>query len=177
VLPLISPTLSATNDSTGQYLYGNFFIPSTRSQAIPPQLERLARGGPDLVYYDWEVTQTRLEQWREFRTTIPLFAVENAQFPFQTDESPARLGFEQQWLGDMAHLLGESVSEIRRVSPTDFAFKRKSYSGLSSIELVLLAHWLTDPAFPFSSHIPSGGVSDLPAIPALPALPALPHAK
>ncbi len=151
-LPALEPILIATNDTTGQYLFSKFFIPMPEDHPLPEGLARQARAGSDLVYYDWEITQLRLEQWRLLRNLLPLFAINHATAPLQTDETEARLTFEEKWLEDVTPLLGESVSEIRRTSPTEFSFTRKSFCGFTAVELVYLAHWLSSPSFPVAKQ-------------------------
>ena len=122
------------------------------------------QGKTDLAYYDWEISQFRLAQWRVLRNLLPLFPSPQPAVPPEvapslalliTDDEGPRLVFEENWLGTLSGLLGESVTELRRVSPREFVLTRKSACGFTSFELVYLIHWLTDPGFPAKMASPS----------------------
>jgi hypothetical protein len=199
-LPAITPMLTATNDAGAQYLYGSLFPALPMGLAFPPGLASQLRGQTDLVYYDWELTVWRLEQWKVLRNILPLFAAVDPAAPgepappalMKPDETMERLTLEEQWLAEImdSKVLGEpvnaspppgrvqygiaslknviapreSVTELRRVSPRDFTLTRKSGCGLTALELVYLAHWLTDPSFPLTREA-SASAGPLPAPP------------
>jgi len=158
-VPAITPELRATNDAGVPYLYADIFPQSPGKEKLPPGLLSQIEGRRDLVYYNWEITQFKLEQWRRLRNLFPMFPAPNQPAtPAPTapvamllvDDNGPRLVLEESWFGEMAPLLGESVTELRQVSPAEFAFTRKSTCGLTSLELIYLAHCLTDPAFPLN---------------------------
>ena len=164
-VPAITPELRATNDAGRQFLYADLFPQSPAKESLPPGLLSQFEGKNDLVYFDWEITQFKIEQWRKIRNLLPLFpapnqsAVPGAAAPaamLMVDDMGPRLILEESWFADLSQLLGESVTEIRRVSPREFSFVRKSGCGFTSLELIYLAHWLTAPAFPFTGGLSKG---------------------
>jgi hypothetical protein len=106
---------------------------------VPDSLLAQVEGRTNLVYYDWELTGRRLSEWLILGKMISNRA--------EGQSSDAEIaGFdESQWLGRLAGLAGNTVTEITRVAPNDNLYiKRKGPLGLTAVELVLLADWLCD---------------------------------
>jgi hypothetical protein len=99
------------------------------------------------MYYDWEISQARLEDWRMTSTFYRMVA---------GYQSPATNTLSYRWLSDtnITGRLGNSVTEVTRVSPTELKVLRSSSVGLTGLELFRLVTWLDDPAFPHSSEPP-----------------------
>ena len=118
----------------------------------PPPAELLNQFLPrtNLVYYDWEITEAKLEQWMK---TMQLVSMLTMQF------SPT--GFGNRWLTNCAPKLGNTITEVTAVSPTELKAVRRSDLGLTAIELTWLARWLDNPAFPAFAY-PTNAMPGLP---------------
>src|SRR5262249_4105698 len=86
-LGLIAPFLRPTRDADKEFAVGGLFPAVSVSRPVPAQL--LAQlAATNLVYYDWEITQSRLEQWRIMAQLFaviagkPQFTTNNAGLPW-----------------------------------------------------------------------------------------------
>ncbi len=132
-LPLMLPLLAPLREANGDYVFGGMVPQSQKAGMIPEPLTAQIQGRNDLAYYDWEITQFRLAQWSQFLQLVPLFTKIGQARGDKTG---------QQWVAAIAPKLGNTATQITRVSPTQFAFRRSSHLGLNSIELILLARWI-----------------------------------
>ncbi len=124
-------------------------MPTEGKQAPPPpELFAEVTGRTNLMYYDWEITQARLEDWRMTGTFYRMVS---------GYESPPASSLSQRWLndGNLTAVLGNTVTEMTRVSPTELRVLRSSSAGFTGLELFALAQWLDDPAFPGRSEPPA----------------------
>jgi hypothetical protein len=141
-LPVITPSLYATNIAEGSYLAGRLFPPPPRrNRGLPEPLLNQISGRKNLVYYDWEITQERVGLWQVLENLVPIFAPPGVGSP------ETRMGRRpgQRWLKEVAPLLGNTVTEISQDSPTRFSFVRKSNLGLTGMELVFVTRALSGP--------------------------------
>lgn len=122
----------------------------------PPPAELLNQFLPrtNLVYYDWEITEAKLGQW------MPIAQLAAMLSPTPTFTGAAAM----QWLRSAAPKLGNTITEITAVSPTELKAVRRSDLGLTAIELTWLARWLDNPAFPALSY-PTNAMPGLPPMP------------
>lgn len=123
----------------------------------PPPAELLNQFLPrtNLVYYDWEITEAKLAQWVPiFQLTAMLSA--NPSFPGAAAAN--------QWLRTVSPKLGNTITEVTAVSPTELKAVRRSDLGLTAIELTLLSRWLDNPAFPALAY-PTNAMPGLPRTP------------
>ena len=120
---------------------------------MPPvlraQLERT-----NLVYYDWEITQERLLQWRQLKQIWQMITLKPS-----ASRAPATLA----WIDAAAALLGNSVTEISFKNEHELTFVRKSSLGLTGFELVTLAQKLD--AFIAPPDVRRRSVTPLPPVP------------
>jgi hypothetical protein len=141
-LPILVPFVRAAPEPAGDFLLGGLMagIVPQGSNTTPPPAELVAQltGRANLVFYDWEVTQNRLDQWRQ---TWQLFAMVAGPGPLGP-----RPG--QSWLVALAPQLGNTITEAAVTSPNSVSVVRKSHAGFTGIELLLLARWLDNPDFP-----------------------------
>jgi hypothetical protein len=100
---------------------------------------------PDLVYYDWEITQDRLHQMRTLGTHLSMAK----HWPEPSLASPTRA-----WLTKLEPLLGNSITEVTLRAPNELKLLRKSHLGLTGFELVCLTRWLESPGFPLRDEPP-----------------------
>lgn len=147
-LAIIAPYLEAATSPVGDFLVAGFFPPLPSKTPPPAEMLKQIREAENLAYYDWEITQYRLMQWRGLSQLLPWFPLrpkssgrDRLQLIAPIDSGAA----SQKWLTVVAPLLGNTVTEVTVPSPNQAVLVRKSHLGLSGVELVALAHWLTDP--------------------------------
>jgi hypothetical protein len=138
-LPLAQPRLEAERTAEGEFLLGGLFPRPAGTDPAPPELFRQVRGRSDLVYYDWEITESRLRQWHVLYQLLDM----TTGRAFVSTNAPS-----QRWLRALAPLLGETVTQVTATSPTQFVLLRKSHGGLTAFELTSCTRWLDSPGFP-----------------------------
>lgn len=139
-LPMAMPQITAIKDRKGEYLFGSLFprFPSTNTP--PPDLFKQVEGRANLAYYDWEITEARLKQWRALYQLLDIITGHT----FVKTNAPS-----QVWLLAAAPLLGDNTAtEMTVTSPTEMKLVRSSLCGFTSFELVSLMRWLDSPEFP-----------------------------
>jgi len=138
-LPFITPYLRPAQFNGTDFVFGGLFPPVPRINPPPGDLLAQFLDRKDLVYYNWEITEAKLAQWR---VMAQLFAV-IADKPQLTTNSAAL-----PWLIKVEPKLGNTVTEIAAASPKEWTLIRKSHIGLTGVELVTLARWLESTNFP-----------------------------
>jgi len=83
----------------------------------------------NLVYYDWEITQERLKQWRPIWQFAQI--IQGKFFPASASD---------RWIEAITPKLENSVTEATLEKPNRLKLVRQSQSGFTALELVLLAH-------------------------------------
>lgn len=138
-LPFITPFVRPVPSGTADFLVAGLFPPAFSTNTVPAELLAQFVGRTNALYYDWEITQARLEQWRMM---VQLFAVisERPQFTTNTAALPWLMGIEKH--------LGNSVTEVVAESPREWLLTRKSHLGLTGVELIAFARWLESVEFP-----------------------------
>jgi hypothetical protein len=157
-LPLTGPTLEPAHDKSGEFLLARLFPVEPKHAPASDQLWSQFEQRDDVVYYDWELTGLRLMQWRlltEFLPVVPLPTPEDAArrqkaAPSAKPSAPANppqtpLALTEAWLAVLGTpVLGNTVTEVTRTSPTELTVERNSQFLFTGLELVLLSHWLAD---------------------------------
>jgi hypothetical protein len=140
-LLMVTPHLRPAQDAGTNFVVGGLF-PQLRTSRPPPK-ELLAQfiQRPDVVYYDWEITQTRVGQWRHLSQ---LFSVIVGQPQLSTNMA----GLNWLLLMEKEPLLGNTITEITTVSPNEWLLVRRSHLGLTGLELVALTRWIESRDFP-----------------------------
>jgi hypothetical protein len=141
-LPVVSPTISITNDLGRDFIVGGLFPPVPKPQPIPAEMVAQVESKTNLVHYHWEITQTRLFTTLQMSHLIPV------------------------WASTIAPELGNCITEVTATGPSELTLSRSSYIGVGSTELTLLTLWL-DNQIPVKKS--SGAAA--PAKPAVPAAP------
>jgi len=138
-LPYITPFVQPASDAGRGFVLGGLFPSIPGTNTLPRELLSQVTGRSNLVFYDWEITQHRLAQWR---TTSQLFAMLADRSQFSSNMVSFR------WLLGVEPHLGNTITEIVATSPKEWSLTRKSHIGLTGIELVGLARWLESTNFP-----------------------------
>jgi hypothetical protein len=152
---LFVPILQAVQGADGQFLLLSSFPRSDKTRPVPDELLAQITGRTNLVYYDWELTGRRLQEWQMLSQMIA-----NRSLP-QNSEAVDDTFIAHEWLGGLGPLAGNTVTEITRVAPNELSVTRKAPIGFTAVELVLLADWVCDANSGPIHSLPTAG----PAIP------------
>jgi hypothetical protein len=142
-VPFISLQLRPVTTPGGGFVMCGL-APNVGSNLPPPaELVQTILGWTNLVLYEWEITEPRVEAWI-YLSQVMRLAFQKAQLP--------RGSSGLEWLKAVAPKLGNSVAVATLNGPDRISFVRQSTIGLSSVELALLADWLESPRFPVGLH-------------------------
>jgi hypothetical protein len=139
-LPVAALHLRPLTEPSGQFLYGELFPNTPRSQPLPPELYgRLA--AKDLVFYHYEITGERIPQLLQL-TQLGLLITRHRQLPAGTAAF--------KWLENtnLLKTLGPTGTEITQSGPAELMFTRKTPGIFTALELYALANWLEATNFP-----------------------------
>jgi hypothetical protein len=136
-LRVILPSLEAVQDKAGEFLLLSLFPPPPANQPAPDELWNQINERTNLVYYDWESTGPRLQQWR----LLGRMLLSRSRVPTRDLMRARMLG--DKWLGELALLEGNTVTEIARVAPNELSVVRNAPVGFTGIEMFLLSDWLS----------------------------------
>jgi hypothetical protein len=158
--PILVPHVRAAAESSSDFLVAGLFPLETSPFTNPPPVGLIKQltGRPNIVYYDWEITQPRLEQ---LRPLLPFLSVVTT-IPVLNNTAVS-----YRWLDVIEPRVGETVTEASISSPRELSLTRRSHLGLTGLELLGLALWLDHPGFP--EPLPPLGFRQLPG--AAPAPP------
>lgn len=136
-LRIMAPQIGALERTNGDFLViEGFPFPDIKERA-PATLWNQINGRTNLVYYDWEETGARLDQWRVLGSLILL----------PTRPSSSHIGKAWgpliKWIGELVPLEGQTVTEITRPAPNELSLTRHGPFGLTGIEIFLLSDWLS----------------------------------
>jgi hypothetical protein len=158
-LQLTSPTLAAAAATNGNFLLAKLFpLESSKRAPVPEPFWNQFQQPGDLVYYDLEVTGTRLKQWRMLTELLPVFppptpeddarhqkAAKNAKPSSAANPPQTPMFITEAWLAELSTpVLNNTFTQVTRTSPTQLAIVRSSQFLFTGFELVLLSHWLAD---------------------------------
>jgi hypothetical protein len=132
-LGIVAPYVEPAPVKEGQFLLLSLFPLSLAGKPPPPQLWTEIEGKSDLVYYDWEVTGARLQQWRLLDAIL-------LHSSAGSDESADAA--KESWLNGIRSPKGNAVTMIRRVAPNELSLVRTAPLGLTGIEWILLSDWI-----------------------------------
>ncbi len=161
----------ATNETHGVRVAGLFPL-SPAFRSIPQGLIDQLESQENIVYYQWEITQNRIETYRVLAQFLA--------FLFQKPQSQSnRPGY--RWLSAIESKMGNAVTIVRASKPNELRLNRKSHFGLTGLELNLLAQWIEAKAFPFLdkellTQWEMRGFISTPSVPSPPPIPR-PNAK
>ena len=157
-MPSIQPFFKFVNAANGGVVFGGLLPDTTPGTNTQDNLyERPSRSRlfdqmsaqTNLVYYDWELTATRIEPCL-YIGQVSRVVSHHAQLPLESTSL--------KWLKAIEPGLGDCTTIITCVGTNQLSFARKSTLGFTGAELQLLAGWLESPQFP-------GGLCSLPTSP------------
>jgi hypothetical protein len=138
-LPILVPYLEPIHDKGRDFLHAGIFPVNAPTNPPPAALFQQLNDNPKLLYYDWEITQSRLDQ---LRPLLQLGAVILNISPMSTNSAA------YQWLDAVQPRLGNTATEMTVASPQEWHLHRISYLGFSGLELLTLANWMEGTNFP-----------------------------
>lgn len=163
---LVAPVLTTLTTNGHSYLMASMFPLRRRAENAPEALFEQFTHRENVVYFDWEVTGPRLEQWRLLSEMFPLvkritpeqMTAERKSLRANTNTTakshyvPSFVTADN-WLSGMApHLNTETITEVTKTGPAELTIRRRSPIVFTGIELELLTHWM--------AHSPSVGHID-----------------
>lgn len=141
--PFVSLRLESAKTPGGEYLLGGFLNNVSTNLPLPAELLKGIYGQTNLAYYDWEITQSRLEAW--------LYLGQVFRLVFQKAQLP-KDSAGMAWLRATARTLGNSVTVANKTGSDQVSFSRRSSAGLTAVEIHMLVDWLESPQFPKGFH-------------------------
>lgn len=141
-LRVILPTLQAVKNAADEFLVAGLFPPPHGNKPASDDLWKQIEGRTNLVYYDWELTGPRLQQWR----MLGRMFLTRSQVP--TGYTARARILEDGWFGQATAYLGNTATEVTRVAPNELSVVRTGPIGLTGIELFLLSDWLSSVGAP-----------------------------
>ncbi len=144
-LPFIIPNVRPMVDGRQSYVSGGLIPLPGRTNPPPPDLYAQFVSRDNVVYYDWELTGTRLSHARQM---YQLQSILNRRQIAGTNAPVER------WLLDLVPQLGNSITEVTQAAPNELLLVRKSHLGLTGFELATLGRWIESPSFPFGFDQP-----------------------
>ena len=167
---IVYPLVFAAPASNGQFLVASLFGLTPGKAPAPKALWAQLEDRTNLVYYDWEVTGPRVLHLLTVTEVLPILQMLDIGpgGPSVAGASPAkpganaladpvvqsRLDVQKQWLIGLVPLLAKTVTEVTKTGPGELTVVRDSPFVFSSLELVLLSHWLSDtPAGPLDMSL------------------------
>jgi hypothetical protein len=138
--------LHPVKDGKDEYLMGGIFPLSPKHTPVPDELFAQVRGRTNLLYYDWEITEHRLNHGKQF---YQLASILNSRRTPNTNTASKR------WLSEIGSKLGNTATEISQAGPQELVLVRRSHVGFTGFELATLSLWLDTPGFPFEFDLPA----------------------
>jgi len=142
-LPFLPASLEATNITPGEFILAGWSPVLPRPRPIPDALLAQFIASTNLLYYDWEITQPRVEGW--------IYLAQTFRWVGHLAQLPPN-GHAQVWLKAISTNLQNCVTRAVLVDPSHVAIARKSTIGFTAMELQFLADWLESPSYPSGLH-------------------------
>lgn len=173
--PIIRPFVSVSEESEDSFIQLGLLPVRRGSFTNPPPagLIRFVEERENLIYYDWEITQARLDQLKSVFQLSTLLS----EKPKMSATLPS-----DKWVTAISKSLGNTATEITRETARELKLVRKSHLGLSAFEIMTLAYWMGDEDFPLSrARLPflplrKDAGMPMPGAPRAPAPPKAPPA-
>jgi hypothetical protein len=143
-VPFVAPTLRAVREPAGDYLVASLLPSPPRKEPLPPALLNELNSHSNRVYYDWEITEARIQKLR---------AIRQLYFLARTVGLPASDSTAQKWLNAVKAKLGNCATEVNQTAPNELTLLRNSTIGLSALELTGFVQWLEAPEFPLNMNV------------------------
>jgi len=138
-VPFIIPFLRSTTEGGSGFAFGGLFAYPFTNRPPPDLLFQQVTARTNLVYYDWELTGQRVDEWLHIGQLLRLL-FGKAHLPPDSAS--------MAWLNAAKTNLANCVTGVGETGPAQLTFSRASTAGLTALEMHLLADWLESPQFP-----------------------------
>ena len=127
-----TPRVVAATQGADSFLVVGFFAGKTNSTKAPAELLGQIQK-PNLAFFEWEITSEAWPNWN-------VLAQYNQILLGKAPNPP--MAKAHRWMSSLTNQLGNTVTQVERVTPTRYQLSRKSDMGLNGFELVALTRWL-----------------------------------
>ena len=167
-IPFIFPTVKASIGPRGaRYVTGGLFPQPPRGYLAPPELFSQVNTRTNLLYYDWELSDQRIEHTKQL---LPLLSITTMRKLPETNSA------SQAWISAVGPKLGNTITEVTQTAPQEVLLVRKSHVGFTGFEIAMFSAWLDSSDFPNSIALPpsmfKGGKPGAPRAAAVPPVPS-----
>jgi hypothetical protein len=136
-LPLALPFLRPAHSNDVNFVYAGLWpLSEFGTNRMPAELATEVTSRTNLVYYDWELSGARIQQWEPLFQVLPMMLNQ----PYPTYTGPAF-----RWLVQAQEKLQNTITEVTQTGPRELTFVRRSDMGLSSLELYQFVRWVAGP--------------------------------
>ena len=127
-----TPRVVAATQGADSFLVVGFFAGKTNSTKAPTELLSQIQK-PNLAFFEWEITSESWPNWN-------VLAQYNQILLGRAPNPP--MAKAHRWMSSLTNQLGNTITQVERVTPTRYQLSRKSDIGLNGFELVALTRWL-----------------------------------
>lgn len=142
-LPFLTPHIEVETSNGSSFVTGGFALSARTNRPPPPDLLKEVLLRDDLIFYQWEITDSRMAGWTYIGQTLRL-ATQKPQLPAKS------AGIA--WLEASAPKQGNCVTVATQTPSGNVAFSRRSSFGFTALESHLIIDWLESPQFPRGLH-------------------------
>lgn len=149
LVPFLSPRVVMQPSGTNAYLVARTFPPAEMGQGVTSPLLDRTSGTTNVVVFDWEFTQARIDAW-SCLSQLALHLSSHAQL----DAS----NVSWQWLRAAQKIIpqgGNMFTLINQTTSNELSLDRLAPVGFSSVELFWLANWMESGNFPAANFLVS----------------------
>jgi hypothetical protein len=137
--PFISPFLHSATDGASGFAYAGLYAFPFTNRPAPDLLLHQVVARTNLVYYDWEISEPRVDDWVHIGQLFRLL--------FGKANLPPNSA-SMAWLSAAKTNAAGCGTTVIQTGPAQLTFGRRSGIGLTALEMHLLADWLQSPRFP-----------------------------
>jgi hypothetical protein len=146
LIPVVSPFLRTVAGTNGgcDFIAGGLFAGAGHRKTPPPtELLNQLLGRKDTVYYGWEITEERLNQWN---------SISSVYWVMHGDMLGGLNLAGQKWLQAVKTNLSNCGTTITLSGPNELTLVRNSSIGFNGLELTLLRRWFDAANFPLDAR-------------------------
>jgi hypothetical protein len=141
-LPIMTPVVRPLFDGGREFIQAGMMPLPSHVRKPPEELFQFTKRA-NLAWYDWEITEERVNAWRRiYMLGLLGFLRESPMTNAPTQRLLDQLG--------QGRKLGNSISELTVTGPSELSFLRHSQVGLTGLEIVSILRWIDSSNFPFT---------------------------